>query len=401
MTEPAQESGAMTGFASDTTEQQEPRVWQFRFEGNAAEYFGIWIVNLFLTVITLGIYSAWAKVRTQRYFYGNTLVAGSAFDYTADPVKILYGRIIAVTMLVSYQLAFTFTLTAGYVVLLLLVVFAPLIYLSSIAFRMRYSAWRGMHFGFDRDTGRAYLLFAPVMVYVVAVVFAPLLFDVSLEDLPVEEDPDAEIPPELRDFFLFNAALTFFPLLLFPLWQCFYFRFVGNRVRFGRTGFSLALKVSSFYRIYGLAFLLGFGGFMMVAFILFSMGDALVSGAAPGLVVTVVLYSMLVTVYVLVYAYYRTHMTNLIYSSIHLEKISFESTLRFAPMFFLYLTNTLGIVATLGLAIPWAKVRTVRYRAANMVMRAPDLEGFLAGHDDEIDARADAMTDIFDLDIGL
>ena len=163
----------------------------------------------------------------------------------------------------------------------------------------------------------------------------------------------------------------------------------------------LYLKVSSFYRVYGLAFLLGFGGFMVVAFILFSIGDSLVAGAAPGLMVTVVLYSMLVTVYVLVYAYYRTHMTNLVYSSIQLGEISFESTLRFAPMFFLYLTNTLGIVLTFGLAIPWAKIRTVRYRAANMVMIAQDLEGFLAGSDDDIDARADAMTDIFDLDIGL
>jgi uncharacterized membrane protein YjgN (DUF898 family) len=30
-----------------------------RFNGNGAEYFGIWIVNLLLTIVTLGIYSAW------------------------------------------------------------------------------------------------------------------------------------------------------------------------------------------------------------------------------------------------------------------------------------------------------------------------------------------------------
>ena len=34
----------------------------FKFTGKASEYFGIWIVNLFLSLITLGIYSAWAKV---------------------------------------------------------------------------------------------------------------------------------------------------------------------------------------------------------------------------------------------------------------------------------------------------------------------------------------------------
>ena len=43
------------------------------FRATGAEYFRIWIVNLLLTIITLGIYSAWAKVRRLRYFYGSTL----------------------------------------------------------------------------------------------------------------------------------------------------------------------------------------------------------------------------------------------------------------------------------------------------------------------------------------
>ena len=33
------------------------------FRGNGYEYFRIWIVNILLTIMTLGIYSAWAKVR--------------------------------------------------------------------------------------------------------------------------------------------------------------------------------------------------------------------------------------------------------------------------------------------------------------------------------------------------
>ena len=45
---------------------------QIKFHGDGGNYFAIWLVNIFLSVITLGIYSAWAKVRTYRYFYGNT-----------------------------------------------------------------------------------------------------------------------------------------------------------------------------------------------------------------------------------------------------------------------------------------------------------------------------------------
>ena len=70
-----------------------------RFTGSGAEYFGIWIVNLLLTIVTLGIYSAWAKVRRLQYFYRHTELAGSSFDFHGRPIKILIGRIIALLML--------------------------------------------------------------------------------------------------------------------------------------------------------------------------------------------------------------------------------------------------------------------------------------------------------------
>ena len=61
----------------------------FTFTGSGSEYFRIWIVNLILSVVTLGIYSAWAKVRRLEYFYRNTRVAGASFDYHGRPLAIL------------------------------------------------------------------------------------------------------------------------------------------------------------------------------------------------------------------------------------------------------------------------------------------------------------------------
>ena len=61
---------------------------QVSFTGKAGDYFGIWIVNLLLSVVTLGIYSAWAKVRRMKYFYNNTLIDGVGFDYHAKPIAI-------------------------------------------------------------------------------------------------------------------------------------------------------------------------------------------------------------------------------------------------------------------------------------------------------------------------
>ena len=60
-----------------------PREIPFEFHGDGQQYFKIWIVNLVLSILTLGIYSAWAKVRRKQYFYGNTKLDGVSFQYTA------------------------------------------------------------------------------------------------------------------------------------------------------------------------------------------------------------------------------------------------------------------------------------------------------------------------------
>ena len=68
------------------------------FTGQWGEYFRIWIVNVLLTIVTLGIYAAWAKVRKRRYFCANTRLLGHTFEYLADPLKILYCNLIVVAL---------------------------------------------------------------------------------------------------------------------------------------------------------------------------------------------------------------------------------------------------------------------------------------------------------------
>lgn len=88
------------------------------FKGKGGEFFGIWIVNVLLTIITFGIYSAWAKVRTKRYFYGNTYVDNDNFEYHAEPMQILKGRLVAVAVLVIWAVANAFFPAASAALLL-------------------------------------------------------------------------------------------------------------------------------------------------------------------------------------------------------------------------------------------------------------------------------------------
>ena len=72
------------------------------FRGSAAAYFRIWIVNLALTLVTLGIYSAWAKVRRLKSLHGQTYLAGSSFGYHGEAKQILKGRAIAALLVLAY-----------------------------------------------------------------------------------------------------------------------------------------------------------------------------------------------------------------------------------------------------------------------------------------------------------
>ena len=90
-----------------------PEMHSFTFTGSGKEYFRIWVVNLLLTVASLGIYSAWAKVRRLQYFDRNTRLAGAVFDFRGEPKAILKGRLLAVVLLAAYQYAFGFSLAIG------------------------------------------------------------------------------------------------------------------------------------------------------------------------------------------------------------------------------------------------------------------------------------------------
>ena len=61
---------------------------------SGSEYFRIWVVNLLLTVVTLGLYLPFARARQLRYFHENTLIDGAPLAFHGDPWKMLRGYLI-------------------------------------------------------------------------------------------------------------------------------------------------------------------------------------------------------------------------------------------------------------------------------------------------------------------
>ncbi len=347
--------------ASPPSEDLSPRT--FRFTGTAGEYFRIWIVNLLLSVVTLGIYSAWAKVRRLRYFYGHTSLDGQTFGYHASPIAILKGRLIAYAVVATLAVLGQVAPLAASVLYFPIFMLMPLVFVRAFRFRAANSSYGGIRFAFDGMEGEAYqvFLFLPILV--------PFTLGLAYPYVAKRQ----------REFFV-------------------------NESRHGRSQFGLELPTGAVYRIYLLAglFLLLWFSVALATFIgtagAVGMADPETRYGAGAFVSIALLYAGIGVVVVAV----RTAFENLVWNHTQLDRHRFESRLRAGRMFWIYATNTAAIAATLGLAVPWARIRLAHYRADSLALMpgGPLVTSAMTGSDQDSAAGAE-LSDAMDLDFGL
>ena len=125
------------------------------------------------------VYSAWAKVRTKRYFYGNTHLAGDSFEYHAQPIQILKGRLVALVALLVWGIANSFSPDASIVLLILFYLALPWLLWSNARFDAAMTSYRNVHFSFNSSLqeaykvilGRGFGAFVAASLYFAAVIF--------------------------------------------------------------------------------------------------------------------------------------------------------------------------------------------------------------------------------------
>ena len=338
---------------------EETKEYPFIFSGKGSEYFKIWIVNIFLSIITLGIYSAWAKVRTQRYFYGNTAIDNSSFEYLADPIKILKGRLIAVVFAAIYFASDYISFALSLICAVILVIATPWIISRALRFRNHNSAWRGIRFSFDGNAigaGMAYVIW---------------------------------------------QALSMLTLgLLFPLALQKQTQYSIGKSRFGGQDFHNSATIGNFYMIF-----LRILGIAIVGIILIGL---LVVAAIPNYTTlkftgAPVFLPILITwtLYFFIFVYFRVRFTNLRYSSTTIGNNALSSNYEIKSYAFLVFTNWLFILCTLGLFYPFAKVRSAQYAANHISLIAEgSLDEFVGEAHDDVSAVGGEVGDFFDFDIG-
>jgi uncharacterized membrane protein YjgN (DUF898 family) len=436
--------------AENTQQKHTPIV----FQGKVSEYFGIWIVNLLLSLVTLGIYSAWAKVRRKKYFHNNTLIDNVGFDYHANPISILKGRIIAFVLFALYIYGKgSSPILAGALFLLFFIALPWLIVRGSI-FNARNTSHRGLRFDFVGTTGKAAKVFI---------------------GLPL---------------------LTFLTLgLIVPYAAHEKNQFLMNNHRFGLSQFDMSRVVKGFYKVYAIVFIVPLIGILAAiaipayqayvtkakvaqhtqltipniqafapintpvqlaandasateeALVIEEMPNAAeqtsetvadeayeAEEAAPELTAEeekavieamkqdeaqvekdkmkewfkspigilailggALLYGLLVFGFA---GYMQARIGNLVWNNTKLDKLSFKSSLRARDFTWLYLTNIIAIMLTFGFATPWAQIRMAKYRASKLqIVGDVDFDQFVGDKKEEVKATGEEIADMFDVDL--
>ncbi|MDF1527047.1 MAG: DUF898 family protein [bacterium] len=380
-----------------------PRCFALQFNGSAGEYFRIWIVNIALTILTLGIYGAWAKVRTRRYFYSNTLLDGQHFDYTARPGTILKGHLIIGGALILMNISGKFSPMTGYLISVVAWSLVPFLLYKAHRFKAKTAVYRNVHFRFLGTLVEAYKAYAFIPIA------AALSLLVALPALGSAQD-------EAQSFTTLNMILAGVMILSglifaasFPYFVFLQKRYLHGNLAYGKTGSTFLGGARRIYGIYTRASLMilgvGIGVGTLGAILIptmISMAGAEGQGVKAWVFgVGLIFYVAFGSVFLLVEQYIYASTFNYAWGNTRIGPITLKVSLEAKSLAWIRFTNVLVIIFSLGFLAPWAKIRRARYILPRTTVILPaDMDAFEAAKGYEAGAAGDTAADFFDWDIG-
>lgn len=349
--------------SSTATAPLQYNTFTLSFTGATGEFFRIWIVNVFLTIVTVGFYTPWARVRSRRYFHANTRVDGHAFDYLAKPINILWGYLIVLAFVVAYNAAGFFNPFFALPLLALYVIAGPWLVYKAMRFKARNTSYRNVRFHFNGSLKDAYVIFLGMMLLV------PL-------------------------------TLGF----IVPYWIMKQKEYFYKNLSFGDKPFSFTPQPGEYYTRYIIGGVIGtvtaaiFGAVMAG----FGLDEPYGEPSAAFYTIFFLSYIPLLIVFSFIQIYIFVSLFNYNLGQLLLGKTSFDSKLKVGKFYWITITNIFASVLTLGLLFPWAAIRKARYMAESIAVShpGPALDGFVSSAGEGESALGDAAADAFDFDIG-
>lgn len=404
--------GLKASFASQGIEAH-----PLQFTGRGGEYFRVWIVNVLLTIITLGFYTPWARRRTAQYFYGHTLVAGSPLEFTAQQRRMVVGFLVLVGITAAYNLAAN---TGQDLVAGLFIVggalLAPYIWGSAMRFRLGNTRWRGLRLQFTARWAEIYKASWPVFGFALIWIVVAYGLHAMWQDIVPDPAKGRRLPSQVTApmWGLLVLGLVLSVLCAIRL-EYNYRSLLVRRALLGDQPGRWKPVYMDLVKIW----LATVAVFVLCAVLL----SALVAGAAGGIVAwaaaaksggfglflfIAIIVSFVVGIFMLLLAtaparaYREARMFQLMWNNVGLGQIArFKCKLRTGSFVFLRLRNMLFTMLTLGLFRPFAMVSEYRMKLESVTVHVKGGADQVAGRlvEQQRDGIGDALADAAGLDL--
>jgi uncharacterized membrane protein YjgN (DUF898 family) len=313
-------------------------IGRLRYHGEGGSLFGLVLVNALLSLITLGIYSFWAKNKVREFHYSHTELDGDRFAYHGTGGELFSGALKATGVMMVLGILFSIATTAAggkaaplsaqlaitgsfYVAIFLLMTVAVN---GARRYRLSRSSWRGIRFSFH----------GPFKAYVALMVRGVLLTILTLGFYT------PHFQNQRRAFFVNNARFGSEPFL-----------YDGDgRELFGQYVKALLLTIPTLGLCWN-----WYGAFR--------------------------------------HRYFWNHTT--------MRGARFRSAVSGGPLLRLRLTNLLLVLVTVGIGAPWAIVRSHAFWCDNIMLRGTVDWATIEQRAQTASTAAEGLADSFDIDVGL
>ena len=390
------------------------------FEGKGFEYFKIWIVNIILTIVTLGLYHPWAKVRNARYFFANSKLEDQNFEYHATGKQLFIGYLIAMALVIAYVILQQVSPIGSLVAIGILFIAFPWIIWRSMKFNMRITSFSNVRFGFVGGLGGSYFNFMvlPILIFI-AFYLPPLAMGIAAKTMLGSSVKLASAAILVGTIVSWVVAVYIYGLM-----KKKNTKYMINGSRYGQGEFSTDVQAAPFVII-----LLKTIGLFIVAVAIILLLAALLAAStglvsdlmqlAPNLedpqaieetfrnpmVIALIAFFYIGFIFaaIILFSYSYARQRKYIYANTKLDgEIAFASSLGARKIAWVSVSNMLLVIITLGLATPWAKVRMARVLLENThVDTSTGFDNYISQKQDEQSSLGEQIGDAFDVDVGI
>lgn len=215
------------------------RTYNFAYKGAIGEFIVLFLKNLILTVLTLGIYLPYARTNLRKFIWKSTTLNNSPFLYKANPASLLKSYFILLIAFIAFSAlshAITTFVVKGNVMLagivglfnyVVLTLFFLKIAYSAYAFMVNHTSYRSVKFQVKRSGAKDHFLSSvggTLLTYLTLGIYYPFM-QIGLEKIKWQNTFYGNIPfkfkPVSKDYamqWFKGFFLSVFTLGLYTPW---------------------------------------------------------------------------------------------------------------------------------------------------------------------------------------